>query len=534
MIDWRRILLGLTVLMLLIPVVAVGSPEDVPGFLRFWIEDTEARLEALEERVANLEAAAPSSTVTTNPSSEEPPNATSTTAATTSTSHDDLTTSTSSDVSSTTTTHHHTTTMASDSTTTTGHSTTTHTTTHSSGETITGDACPCMVTETTTLVGTINLKGDIMVDGGTLIARPGVVVNGNGHQIMFMNGGNADFQGTEVFTWSSNGSKMDLERDILFDDLRRIMFHQGAGRSTLRYFTIANSGNADVIGDYPLHFHLNGDSTRGTLVEGVVVINGRHHAFVPHGSHGITFKDTIAYKTTDDAYWWDPVGTNDPPCGGGTICKGIDNSNDILFEHALAHTVHDSDSNRYAGFVLGAGTGNVIRNSAAVNITKGGASCSGFHWPEFPGGKGGGQPRVWVFQNNYSRSDHCSGIFVWQNSGDLHLIEDFVGGTIDHGAYSNGYHYRNPNVDRMTIHAAGTKVTGGHIKQLLAPRHRSETVPTFELNNTTVDSFIIDNASNDGEVPGHYVLNGTGLTCLEIDYASVVPGTRVTIDGKDC
>ncbi len=125
-----------------------------------------------------------------------------------------------------------------------------------------------------------------------MIARPGVDVEGNGFQIMFTNGAKADFQGTPVFTWSNNGAKQNLVRDINFRNLRRIIF-TGAGPSTLRYFTISDSGTPTP-GDFPLHFHLNGDSVRGTLVDGVVVLNGANHAFVPHGSHGITFKDTIA------------------------------------------------------------------------------------------------------------------------------------------------------------------------------------------------------------------------------------------------
>lgn len=372
-----------------------------------------------------------------------------------------------------------------------------------------------------------------MVVGGTLIAGPGVQVDGNGFQIMFMEGGRADFQGSEVFSWSGDGSNANLTRDLTFRNMKRIMFHGGAGESTLRYFSVIDSGTS-ALGDYPVHFHLNGDSTRGTLVEGVVVVNGKNHAFVPHGSHGITFRDTIAYNTRDDAYWWDAVGTNDPDCGGGVVCQGIDNTNDVLFQHALAHTVlNDDDSKRNSGFVLGAGRGNVIRDSVAVNV-QGGGDCSGFHWPEFPGGKGRNQPRVWVFTNNYSSSPDCHGIFVWQNSSDDHLVDGFTGNSINHGAYSNGYHYRNPNVTEMVVHAAGTRVTGGRIGRLIAPRHRSETVPTFTIEGTQVGSFLVDNATDGGDVPGVYVINGSGLVCVEVEYDDVVEGTRVILDGVEC
>ena len=216
------------------------------------------------------------------------------------------------------------------------------------GGSITGQACPCTVTGTAELSGKVDLQGDLIVDGGTLVARPGVEVDGNGFQIMFMNGGKADFQGTKVSTWSNNGKSQNLKRDIVFRNMRRIMW-MGGGPSTLKYFTVADSGTS-TLGDYPMHWHLNGDRTRGTIVEGVVVINGRNHAFVPHGSHGITFRNTIAKNITGDAYWWDPPGTNGS-CSKGSGCSHIDNSNDILYDHALADGV--KGGRHVTGFLLG-------------------------------------------------------------------------------------------------------------------------------------------------------------------------------------
>ena len=60
----------------------------------------------------------------------------------------------------------------------------------------------------------------------------------------------------------------------------------------------------DETGRYGVHFHHNGEASRGTLVEGVVVRDAGNHAFVPHGSNGITFRDTIAFNTLNAAYWW--------------------------------------------------------------------------------------------------------------------------------------------------------------------------------------------------------------------------------------
>jgi hypothetical protein len=381
--------------------------------------------------------------------------------------------------------------------------------------TISGNVCPCSVTGTAVLEGTVNLEGDLMVAGGTLVARPGVIVNGNGHQIMFMDGGRADFQGSRVFTWSNNGSKMNLERDIEFRNLRRIIFHQGAGPSTLKYFTVADSGTPGVLGDYPIHFHLNGNSTRGTVVEGVVVVNGRNHAYVPHGSHGITFKDTIAYKIRGDAYWWDPG-------------QGGNDSTGIIYDHALANTITPGSTgkHRLTGFNLRGGN-NTVKNSAAINID-GGADCSGFHWPEKAGDNA-----VWAFTNNHSTSPNCNGIFVWQNDSENHVINGFTGNKIEHGAYVNHYKYNNITVDSIDVHALGWEINNSTIGDITTSAHNdSANGQTFRINNSQIRTFEIDNA--DGKAPGHYILTNTNLKCADIKQTSIYPGTKITINGNNC
>ena len=415
----------------------------------------------------------------------------------------------------------------------------------SGSQTITGDACPCTVNGSAALVGQVNLRGDLIVVGGTLTARPGVTVNGNGHQIMFMHGGKADFQGTKVFTWSGNGSNANLTRDINFRNLRRVMFHEGAGPSILKYFIISNSGGP-AIGDYPLHFHLNGNSTRGTLVEGVVVQDSRNRAFVPHGSHGITFKDTIAKNIVGEAYWWDSefvdpatgVDTGEA-CDSSDACEPqrfpVNQSHDIIFDHALADGVFAngalSHPLRMNAFTLGRGNNNSLTNSVAINVN-GGSQCSGFHWPA-------DESSTWNFDNNFSESPKCRGIFVWQNTSHQHVITNFRG-SIEHGAYRNGYQYRNIDSDVVIVHANSREVEdgappitfqGGRIGRVIMDRHQvPPEQPTYFID-IAISEFIVDNGGGD---PGHYVLENVGLSCGDIVYQSVSANTRVIIDGEEC
>lgn len=277
------------------------------------------------------------------------------------------------------------------------------------------------------------------------------------------------------------------------------------------------------------------------------MLNGRHHAFVPHGSHGITFKDTIAKNTAGDAYWWDPAGTTSCSRIGNPNCT-TDNSSNIIYDHALADGVSngpgDARGLRLSGFLLGAGSGNAIRNSAAIGIRASHIKdCAGFHWPEHANQNVGGN--VWTFVNNYSFSgtsgpsgpggpSACHGIFVWQNDSNLHVIGGFTGGGIDHGAYDNHYEYANIDVPYVEIHAAGWAMRNGAIGTLVAMKHASESTPTVVITDVAVDRFVIQNADDGGEAPGEYVLNGSGLTCADIEYVNPVAGTRVILDGHEC
>jgi hypothetical protein len=187
-------------------------------------------------------------------------------------------------------------------------------------------------------------------------------------------------------------------------------------------------GTEGVLGRYPLHFHMAGDGSRGSVVEGNVVRDSGHRAFVPHGSHGITLRENVAYNVMDTPYWWDVGEVTD----------------DSIWEHNFAGSVDaNPQSNEHpvlSGFVLGEGAGNVARDNAAAGIL-GNTNCSGFHWPSQTNG-------IWEFRVNVAHNIKCSGIFVWQNTPDQHVITDFVAyrnglAGVNHGAYSNPYVYEN-------------------------------------------------------------------------------------------
>lgn len=263
----------------------------------------------------------------------------------------------------------------------------------------------------------------------------------------------------------------------------------------------------DETGRYGIHFHHNGEASRGTLVEGVVVRDAGNHAFVPHGSHGITFRDTIAFDTINAAYWWDP--TSDRKPGNAT--------NDTLYEGAVAALVRTTNG-RDPAFQMGEGDNNTIVSSVAVGIQTSGPDNSGFGWP-------GTEQGVWSFRDNMAHNNVGHGIFVWQNSRENHLIDGFTAyynakSGVSHGAYRNSYTYRDlvllDNDQRrggsvaIESHAVGRPssdgvadmqlwdgvTTGGAV--LRTSRHAQDPEAPVRFVDCDFSEIII------GEGPGHY------------------------------
>jgi hypothetical protein len=239
-------------------------------------------------------------------------------------------------------------------------------------------------------------------------------------------------------------------------------------RVAIRY-TGPRSGGRFVPGRYGLHFHHNHDHVRGSVVEGVVVRDSGSHAFVPHMSDGIALRDTISYNTLETPYWWD-VSAND----GGMS----DPTNNTTWDHTVAALVKAGNTGtgmayRLSGFSLTEDRSNAVTDSVAVGI-QGGPESSGFFWPE--GGAG-----AWDFRRNVAHNNVHNGIFVWQNSRlEEHEIQDFDAyrngrSIIEHGAYSNSYHYRG-------VHGFenGTGVESGYRAGLIVhavPRREEGTAP---------------------------------------------------------
>jgi hypothetical protein len=236
---------------------------------------------------------------------------------------------------------------------------------------------------------------------------------------------------------------MNLTRNVRLEGTptgRSHVFIRSSRPQTILYTAFRymgpRQGEEKVLGRYGLHFHYSLDGSRGSQVMGTVVRDTDSHAYVPHQSHGITFKDDISFNTTEDAYWWDPNTTLDKDYDPNEV------SHDTTYDHDIAALVKAGNTPyRLSGFTMGAGENNVIRDSVAVGV-QGFRDANGFEWPEHG-------PGVWDFsRGNIAHNNKVDGILNWENGGPTRLIANFVAyyngeAGIDHGSYFNRYHFEN-------------------------------------------------------------------------------------------
>lgn len=241
---------------------------------------------------------------------------------------------------------------------------------------------------------------------------------------------------------------LNLTRNVKIEGTprgRAHIFIRSSSPQTLRHVEIRHMGPRQandedhtdfVAGRYGLHFHRCENGSRGSLVEGVVIAQTGSHCFVPHLSHGITFRECISYDTYEDAYWWDPA-------EGLTHEDIADPSHDIRYERCVAALIWsdpDFRGHRLTGFHLSAGEANSAVGCVSVGV-QGGTLGAGYHWPERAHG-------LWRFEDCVAHNNRMNGISVWQNDELSHVVTRFTAyrngaSGIEHGAYRNIYRYQD-------------------------------------------------------------------------------------------
>lgn len=178
-----------------------------------------------------------------------------------------------------------------------------------------------------------------------------------------------------------------------------------------------------VTGRYGMHFHHCGNGSDGTIVEGNAFHDLGNRVYVPHVSHGITFKDNVAHDMMESPFFWDFQ----------------DQTHNLLYDHNIASLRrYNGNAGSVTGFELGQGDNIRVINNVAVYIHHGDDHQQGaFAWNTDNVG-------IIHFVGNIAHSNGTGG-FVWQNDNALHSLIKFISYNnrlaIHHGAYINEYNY---------------------------------------------------------------------------------------------
>jgi hypothetical protein len=363
--------------------------------------------------------------------------------------------------------------------------------------------------------------------------------------------GFAAFNGTvPVGPAGHKGEVLNLTRNVVIEGTpsgRAHVFICSMAPQTVRYAHLRHLGprknDLTILGRWVLHFHHCMDGSRGSLVEGVVISDAGAHAFVPHMSHGVTFRNCIAYRVVESPFWWDrPEGDMDNA------------SDDIMWESCVAASV-DSDQNKFqvTGFSLQAGTRNVVRGCVAAGVLGSGGEASGFQWPSR-------MKDVWTFEDCVAHNNNGTGIFTWENDGRPHVLRRFTAyrnrkSGIRHGAYRNAFQYEDVSLLEcgsygMDLHARAKLGEDGRTQRFSRTTVKNSPIGLLvtggllsAMSPTVVEDWTFSGVTtpvefvHKGDATGIYEFNrctvdGRPLAGGDFKLTEVTPGSFITIDGK--
>lgn len=91
--------------------------------------------------------------------------------------------------------------------------------------------------------------------------------------------------------------------------------YMAGAKGSIAYGEFKDLGALGVLGRYPIHFHLLGESSRGMSVRGASIWRSDNHFMNIHGSNGIAVVDTVGYDTAGNGFFLEPVEMRGGPPG---------------------------------------------------------------------------------------------------------------------------------------------------------------------------------------------------------------------------
>lgn len=190
----------------------------------------------------------------------------------------------------------------------------------------------------------------------------------------------------------------------------------------ISYARFAHLGKENVLGRYPIHFHLVGDTMRGSMVKGVAIVDSHNRWVTIHGTQYLVVQDCVGYQSVGHGYFLED---------GTEVCNLLDRNLAVqaYTGRRLPKQVLSFDPNEGAGFWWANGLNTITRNVSSENDEYGYRydmqKRSNFD-PVLPIRQPDGSEKqvdvrtipIWRFEDNEAHAEGFYGMVVAANGND--------------------------------------------------------------------------------------------------------------------
>jgi hypothetical protein len=153
----------------------------------------------------------------------------------------------------------------------------------------------------------------------------------------------------------------NLSRNVIIESadpggVRGHTVYHRFSRGSISYARFAHLGKEGVLGRYPIHYHLVGDTMRGSSVRGVAIVDSHNRWITIHGTEYLVVRDCVGYQSIGHGFFMED---------GTEVYNLLDRNLGVhaYFGKRLPHQVLPFDQNEGAAFWWANGlntlTGNV-------------------------------------------------------------------------------------------------------------------------------------------------------------------------------
>lgn len=223
------------------------------------------------------------------------------------------------------------------------------------------------------------------------------------------------------------GEVANLSRNVVIesadpDGVRgHTIFHRFS-RGGISYARFAHLGKENVLGRYSIHFHLVGDTMRGSSVQGVAIVDSHNRWITIHGTQYLVVRDCVGYQSVGHGFFLED---------GTEVYNLLDHNLAVQACRGkrLSDQVLPFDPNDGAGFWWANGRNTITRNVSCENDEYGYRydmqERSNFN-PRLPILQPDGTEQVvdvrtipiWRFEQNEAHSEGFYGMVVAANGGN--------------------------------------------------------------------------------------------------------------------